>query len=51
MKTTLLIMAAGIGSRFGTGTKQLEPDIIMDYAIHDAIAKLYQRGNISYTQR
>lgn len=23
--TTLLIMAAGIGSRFGTGIKQLEP--------------------------
>ena len=35
MKTTLLIMAAGIGSRFGTGIKQLEPvddanHIIMD---------------------
>ena len=27
MKTTLLIMAAGIGSRFGTGIKQLEPII------------------------
>ena len=25
MKTPLLIMAAGIGSRFGTGIKQLEP--------------------------
>ena len=25
MKTALLIMAAGIGSRFGTGIKQLEP--------------------------
>ena len=42
MKTTLLIMAAGIGSRFGTGIKQLEPvddagHIIMDYSIHDAI--------------
>lgn len=40
--TTLLIMAAGIGSRFGTGIKQLEPvglhnEIIMDYSIHDAI--------------
>jgi dTDP-glucose pyrophosphorylase len=35
-------MAAGIGSRFGTGIKQLEPvglheEIIMDYSIHDAI--------------
>ena len=42
MKTTLLIMAAGIGSRFGTGIKQLETvddtdHIIMDYSIHDAI--------------
>ena len=42
MMTTLLIMAAGIGSRFGTGIKQLEPvddsnHIIMDYSIHDAI--------------
>ena len=27
MNTTLLIMAAGIGSRFGTGIKQLEPDV------------------------
>lgn len=41
-KTALLIMAAGIGSRFGGGIKQLEPvglhdEIIMDYSIHDAI--------------
>ena len=38
MKTTLLIMEAGIGSRFETGIKQLEPvddsnHIIMDYRI------------------
>lgn len=43
MTTTLLIMAAGIGSRFGTGIKQLAKvdasnHIIMDYSIHDAIA-------------
>lgn len=42
MNTTLLIMAAGIGSRFGGGIKQLEPvglhdEIIMDYSVHDAI--------------
>lgn len=42
MKTTLLIMAAGIGSRFGGGIKQLAPvgihgEIIMDYSVHDAI--------------
>ena len=42
-KTTLVIMAAGIGSRFGGGIKQLASvdgsgHIIMDYSIHDAIA-------------
>ena len=41
MKTSLVIMAAGIGSRFGGGIKQLEPvgpkgEIIMDYSIYDA---------------
>ena len=41
MKTTLVIMAAGIGSRFGTGIKQLAKmndagEIIMDYSIYDA---------------
>lgn len=41
-KISLVIMAAGIGSRFGGGIKQLEPvgpsgEIIMDYSIHDAI--------------
>jgi Nucleotidyl transferase len=40
--TTLVIMAAGIGSRFGGGIKQLEPvgpngEIIMDYSIYDGI--------------
>ncbi|BCJ96643.1 nucleotidyltransferase [Anaerocolumna cellulosilytica] len=40
-KTTLVIMAAGLGSRYG-GIKQLEPvgpsgEIIMDYSIYDAI--------------
>ena len=41
-KTSLVIMAAGLGSRFGKGIKQLEPvgpsgEIIMDYSIHDAL--------------
>ena len=41
MKTTLIIMAAGIGSRFGTGIKQLAKmapngEIIMDFSIYDA---------------
>ena len=42
MKTALVIMAAGIGSRYGGGIKQLAAvgpngEIIMDYSIHDAI--------------
>ncbi|MGN1193768.1 MAG: NDP-sugar synthase [Dorea sp.] len=42
MDTALVIMAAGIGSRFGGGIKQLAAvgpngEIIMDYSIHDAI--------------
>ena len=40
--TTLVIMAAGIGSRFGVGVKQLTSfgpsgEIIMDYSIYDAM--------------
>lgn len=42
-KTTLVIMAAGMGSRYGGGIKQLERvgpsgEIIMDYSIYDAKA-------------
>lgn len=41
-KATLVVMAAGIGSRFGGGVKQLAPvgpsgEIIMDYSIYDAM--------------
>ena len=41
-KTALVIMAAGLGSRFGEGLKQLAQvgpsgEIIMDYSIHDAL--------------
>ena len=41
MDTTLIIMAAGIGSRYGAGIKQLAKmgpngEIIMDYSIRDA---------------
>ncbi len=48
MDVTLVIMAAGIGSRFGGGVKQLMPvgpngEIIMDYAIRDALEAGYTR--------
>ena len=48
MDITLLIMAAGIGSRFGGGIKQLARvddygHIIMDYSIHDAIEAGFNR--------
>lgn len=40
-KTTLLVLAAGMGSRFG-GLKQIEPlgpngEVILDYSVYDAI--------------
>lgn len=42
MGVSLVIMAAGIGSRFGGGIKQLTPvgpngELIIDYSIHDAL--------------
>ena len=43
IKKTLVILAAGIGSRYKGGIKQLEPvgphgELIIDYSVHDAIA-------------
>lgn len=48
VEPALVIMAAGIGSRFGGGIKQLEPvgehgEIIMDYSVHDAIQAGFQK--------
>lgn len=47
-KTALVVMAAGIGSRFGGGIKQLEPvgpngEILMDYSIKDALDAGFDR--------
>ncbi len=41
-RAALVVMAAGLGSRFGGGIKQLEPvgpnrEIIMEYSIYDAV--------------
>jgi len=43
LNTSLIFMAAGLGSRFGGGVKQLEKvgphgEVLMDYAIHDGLS-------------
>ena len=48
MKATLIFMAAGFGSRFVGGVKQLEPvgpngEVLMDYAVHDALQAGFNR--------
>ena len=52
-ETALVIMAAGIGSRFGGGIKQLEPvgpggEIIMDYSIYDALKAGFEALGYEY---
>ena len=42
MNTALVIMAAGLGSRYEGGIKQITPvgpsgEIIIDYSVHDAL--------------
>ena len=44
----LVIMAAGIGSRFGAGIKQLTPvgpggEVILEYSVHDALKAGFDR--------
>lgn len=48
MKASLVLMAAGFGSRFGGGIKQIEPvgpngEVLMDYAVYDALAAGFSR--------
>lgn len=48
MKSSIVFMAAGFGSRFGGGVKQIEPvgpngEVLMDYAVHDALAAGFDR--------
>ena len=56
MNTTLIIMAAGIGSRFGTGIKQLAKmapngEIIMDFSIYDAKESLRKESKVVQTKK
>ena len=49
-ETTLLILAAGMGSRFG-GLKQMEPlgphgESIIEYSIHDAVKAGFNKAVI-----
>ena len=41
MKPTLLVLAAGLGSRYGQGIKQMDPvgpdgEFVLDYSVYDA---------------
>lgn len=47
-KTTLAVLAAGIGARYGKGIKQLDPvgpngELIIDYSIYDAVRAGFDR--------
>ena len=48
MSITLAFLAAGFGSRFGGGIKQIEPvgpngKVLMDYAAYDALKAGFDR--------
>lgn len=48
MDSTLVFLAAGFGTRFGGGTKQIEPvgpngEVLMDYAVYDALRAGFDR--------
>ena len=48
MNASIVFMAAGFGTRFGGGVKQIEPigpngEVLMDYAVQDALAAGFNR--------
>lgn len=48
MDSTLVFLAAGFGTRFGGGAKQIEPvgpngEVLMDYAVYDALRAGFDR--------
>ena len=55
MKPTLLVMAAGMGSRYG-GVKQIDAvgmhgETLLDYGIFDAKKCRIRKGRIHYQER
>ena len=47
-KMTLIVLAAGMGTRFGTRIKQLEKlgpsgELLIDYSVHDAVKAGFDR--------
>ena len=53
-KPVLVIMAAGMGSRYG-GLKQIDPvdregDLIIDFSIFDAVEAGFEKGRIYYQE-
>lgn len=47
-KMTLVVLAAGMGTRFGTRIKQLEKlgpsgELLIDYSVHDAVKAGFDR--------
>ena len=54
-KPVLVVMAAGMGSRYG-GLKQIDPvdkegHIIMDFSIYDAVQSRIPESSIYYQER
>ena len=54
-KHTLVVLAAGMGSRYG-GLKQLdtmsdEGDTIIDFSLYDAIDAGFSQGGVYHTRR